>query len=242
MLSWVSSFFTSAPAQPPPQPKPPRPIDTLSQLPEHLRGKGKNEIVDYVFRRFCDFGWEYDVGQDYGMPIIGAWPKYDPQDIQANCQALAVAFVEVLKRLDIDAEVRSVRKYVRGRRFVVKLKRFVDPQVTGNIKDQYGSVMRGFYLFREHYAVWVPAAQKYYDPMAKASYADLKPFVAYELVALDNAENLFISTDRRHLFEASQEVAPGNFYFYWMRDIRYKEWKQYNRILVNKGFSPKKRK
>lgn len=61
------------------------------------------------------------------MPIIGAWPKYDPLDIQANCQALAVAFVEVLKRLDIDAKVREVRKYVRGRRFVVKLKRFADP-------------------------------------------------------------------------------------------------------------------
>jgi len=176
------------------------------------------------------------------MPIIGAWPKYDPQDIQANCQALAVAFVEVLKRLDIDAEVRAVRKHVRGRRFVVKLKRFVDPKVTGNIKDQYGMVMRGYYLFREHYAVWVPTAKKYYDPMAKASYGDIKPFVAYELVALDDGENQFISTDRRHLFEASQEIAPGNFYFYRMRDIRHKEVKKYNKILVSKGFSPKKKK
>lgn len=241
IVSAVSSFFSPAPVPVPPAPPPPRPIDTLSELPEHLRTRGKQEILDYVFRRFCDFGWEYDVSQDFGSPIIGSLDNYYPEDIQANCKALANAFGQVLLRLGIDAELATVRAPVPRRRFVVKLKRFVDPQVTGNVKDQYGNVMRGYYLFREHYAVWVPLARKYYDPMAKATYTDIKPFIAFELVALDGDENEFVSSDGRYLFHRGEGNAPGGFFFYQMEEIRRDHRKRYAQTLKSAGFTPKKK-
>ena len=243
IASAIGSFFggAAAPPPPPPAPPPPLPIDTLSELPEHLRGKSEQEIVDYVFRRFCEFGWEYDVSQDFGSAIIGTAVSYQHGDVQANCRALANAFGMVLQRLHINVELATVREPVAGRRFVVKLKRFIDPQVKGNIKNQYGQVMTGYYLFREHYAVWVPRARKYYDPMAKATYTDIKPFIAWELVALDGDEDDFVSTDGRYLFHLSNVRAPGNFYYYEMEEVGRKEVKTYHKVLKSKGYQPKKR-
>jgi len=223
-----------------PPPPAPLPIDVLSDLPEHLRNKGESEIVDYVFKQFCDYGWEYDVRQDFGTIIIGTAAKYNPKDIQANCKGLAMALGIVLQKLGIDCELETVREPVMGRRFVVQLKRFIDPRVTGNIINQYGQVMRGYYLFREHHALWVPRARKFYDPMAKAKYVDIKPFIAWELIALDEAEDNFVSTDGRHLFHRSADKAPGEFYYYTMEEIGRKDLKTYSKVLKSKGFTPKK--
>lgn len=238
IASAIGSLF-SAPAPPPPPA--PRPIDVLSALPEHLEKKGEQEKVDYVFKRFCNFGWKYDLSLDFGSTIIGSLPAYYPEDISANCKGLARALGEVLQRLGIAVTLEAVREPVEGRRFVVRLTHFIDPQVQGNIKDQYGRVLRGCYLFREHWALWVPRARKYYDPMAKATYTDLKPFIAWELVTLDGSEDEYISIDGRYLFHATEDDAGGRFVYYQMEEIGRKELKTYGKVLKSKGFHPKKR-
>jgi hypothetical protein len=83
----------------------------------------------------------------------------------------------------IAAEVKEVRGEESGR-FIVKLASFIDPSVPGHIYED-NVLKAGYYVFTSHYATWVDATQRYYDPMATISYSSLAPYIECELDSND---------------------------------------------------------
>jgi hypothetical protein len=75
----------------------------------------------------------------------------------------------------------------------------------------------GYYVFNSHAATWVPATQKYYDPMATIFYASLDPYIECELNTEENEftpktqpKTLCTHYDWK-LIRRDEEV-PGGFY------------------------------
>mgnify|MGYP003289632096 CR=1 FL=1 len=185
--------------------------------------KSTREIVDGLFKAFLGIGFCYDVGISISACVLGNSVHSSPlghgqrvrDNFGGNCIAMAHAFAEILEEADIRAKAVVVRKEEPGKAFVVFCPHFIDREVTGHIKKN-GTMWNFHYLFTNHTAVWVPALNKYYDPMAGTTYNNLSEAIEMELVALDGKGDVYKGQylgqeyvlTRRGLH---RKLAPGNF-------------------------------
>jgi hypothetical protein len=136
-------------------------------------------FVEQLFREFINYGFRYDASQ-------GAYPHFLGTDDEAealmlnpaslerygSCITLAYAFATILKSYGIDADAEYV--IPQNKTVISKVSTFIDPSVTSNI--EYHAVKKdGYFVFTGHAAVQVKKLNKFYDPMAKASYQSAKP-------------------------------------------------------------------
>lgn len=140
------------------------------------QGAQSSRLVDELFRSFCTKqGFQY---RTFGGASALLSNYYGPPE--ASCHGLTRAFADVLNAYEIEAEPEEVKAEQDGVKFIVKLDDFIDRRCTGNIYYQ-DAVRRGYYVFSNHFAVWVKSKNCYYDPMAMAIYGSLDRFVDCEL-------------------------------------------------------------
>jgi hypothetical protein len=141
-------------------------------------------VAEYLFRRFINAGFGYNIDQGSAGALIGS--LRDRNSPEGNCIAYARGFADILNSYGIEAYVKMVREDEQGR-FIVKVDSFIDPSVRGHIYEK-GQLKAGYYVFSSHAATWVPIAGKYYDPMSKLSYVSLAPYIDCELTSDKNQQ------------------------------------------------------
>jgi hypothetical protein len=146
--------------------------------------KALGSLVEYLFRRFINAGFGYNIDQGSAGALIGN--NRDRNSPEGNCIAYARGFADILNSYGIEAYVKMVREDEQGR-FIVKVDSFIDPGVRGHIYEK-GQLKAGYYVFSSHAATWVPIAGKYYDPMSKLSYVSLAPYIDCELTSDKNQQ------------------------------------------------------
>lgn len=168
-------------------------------------------LVSRLFENFVGFGFRYDLRLEGPLFLLDR--EYGAES-NGNCAAYAEAFAGILNAFGIEARRRWIRPENSGR-FIVKLSQFIDPSVRGNIYAN-DALMPGYYVFNGHAATWVPALNEYYDPMAKAHYQSLDPFIECELagsgdvyVPKKQAKTLF--PGRKWRLSRTDHELPGAF-------------------------------
>lgn len=151
-----------------------------------IKGLRSHKLVDELFISFCRQGFRY---RTFGgaTNVLGNDRGPHPE---GSCLGLARAFADVLNAYEIEAEARTVRDEEDGKRFIVKLPKFIDGNVPGHIFHS-GGLKKGYYMFSSHTAVWVESKQCFYDPMAVAIYSKLDQYIDCELTT-DQGETEFV--------------------------------------------------
>lgn len=138
-------------------------------------------IVKELLDNFVSFGFGYRLMEGMSTQLLDK--EFSKGAANGNCLAYAKAFADIVNSFGIAAEVKEVRGEEAGR-FIVKLASFIDPSVPGHIYED--NVLKArYYMFTSHYATWVDATQRYYDPMATISYSSLAPYIECELDSND---------------------------------------------------------
>lgn len=183
--------------------------------------KSPEQLVPELFQKFVNYGFGYDLRNDFAVYLLHkTYTRELPDDQRSpngNCIAYAGAFAEILNSFGIAAEVKQVRKVSQGR-FLVRVARFIDKTVGGNIYVK-GTLRSGYYVFKNHSATWVPDLNKYFDPMATISYESLEPYIECDLNS-NQSETVFIPKSKPKSLEtsydwklvATEEAVPGGFY------------------------------
>jgi hypothetical protein len=138
-------------------------------------------IVKELLDNFVSFGFGYRLMEGMSTQLLDK--EISKGAANGNCLAYAKAFADIVNSFGIAAEVKEVRGEESGR-FIVKLASFIDPSVPGHIYED-NVLKAGYYVFTSHYATWVDATQRYYDPMATISYSSLAPYIECELDSND---------------------------------------------------------
>jgi hypothetical protein len=141
-----------------------------------------HSLIKYLFRKFTTYGFNYELMSNNALYLLDT--NYASESAEGNCRAYATAFAQILNSFGIDAKAKAVRGEEQGR-FIVKVNDFIDPKVKGHIYEK-GNLKQGYYMFSSHFATWIPSEQKFYDPMSKASYISLAPFIECEMASNEN--------------------------------------------------------
>jgi len=211
-------FWSAAPDIPAEQDRYPNGIDPVlwkaltGGVTYSLRVGGVQGLVNHLFQRFINYGFKYHINKGGVHRVLGSGGGKE-----GNCMAYTWAFLTVLDACGVRAEERAVRTDQQGR-FIVKVDNFIDPAVKGHLFLN-NVLQKGYYMFTNHAAVWVPALGRFYDAMARSSYASLAPAIECELEPGDE-QNTFVTKARPKILAGgkhfrvtlTEEQGPGGFY------------------------------
>lgn len=176
------------------------------------------DIVDRLFAAFLGLGLGYEIGAGAAEMVLGNHSmakSLRPHErmreaFGGNCIALANAFATVLDEAGITAQAVEVRRERARKAFVVRCPQFIDTEVRGHIY-QADTLWASHYLFTNHTAVWVPALNLFYDPMAGTTYRNLNEKIVMELDGVGASGNVWIGRyqGREYTLTRRLDVAPG---------------------------------